>query len=156
MIIYHDLNETIEKLSKIIHFSLVKMSVPGIMLPFCLVSIFNYLTSESKEQAFRLPYPMMWDSNCVEWTKVMISDVFFVESIVNVCFFRLPFNWRTPWGYLAVILDQTAAAFCTCLLERFDNCIQFPKIFSNLMQIYDINCCPVQMWAFIYVHAGCW
>lgn len=112
---YRELNENIEKLSKIIHTSLVKLTIPGAILPFFLVSIFKYFTSETKEGVFRLPYPMMYISiECFQWS----SEIFY--SFDPCIFFRLPWNWNSLFGYFLAVLDQTACSFCTTLLERLD------------------------------------
>lgn len=58
--IYSKFNEINEKVSKLIYILYVKMTVPGAILPIVLASIVGYFMSESKEDAFRLPIPMMY------------------------------------------------------------------------------------------------
>lgn len=55
---YEKTNRLVEKWCKIAYFVIVKMSVPGFILPKALVSLFIYYTTDSGPDAFELPIPV--------------------------------------------------------------------------------------------------
>lgn len=57
--VYRKVNDNIETLSRIMNVGLLRVSLPGGFLPFVFLSIVAYLTTDLKEDAFRLPFPML-------------------------------------------------------------------------------------------------
>lgn len=55
--IYEKLNGTFEKWSKIFYFVFVYISVPANLVPSLVITTFNYLTTDSREDALQLPFP---------------------------------------------------------------------------------------------------
>lgn len=109
------MNANIEKFSQIGHFAMVKLSCPGIMMPFLLVTVGSYFTSGMEIDSFQLPFPELYVSIIVtdivwkQWKKIVqFTKNFFLHL-------RLPFNWRTPFGYLIAFLCEFASAYATCL-----------------------------------------
>lgn len=58
--IYNEMSERIEKVSEIFYFVLVKMTVPGVLLPSCLITIYNYFILDLKDESFFLPFPIAY------------------------------------------------------------------------------------------------
>lgn len=56
--IYVEVNDRIEKWSQIVHFVLVNVSIPFLILPKYLVSFYLYYTTDMGNDAFELPLPM--------------------------------------------------------------------------------------------------
>lgn len=61
--IYSELDEKIEKVSKLAYTALVKWTMMGTVLPAFLITGFQYLTSGSKGVTLRLAYPAMYALN---------------------------------------------------------------------------------------------
>ncbi|XP_055306350.1 odorant receptor 94a-like [Sitodiplosis mosellana] len=80
--IYNHVIERTEKWSKRFHLIFVKISLPGLVGPNFLITLFLCLTSDSGPDAFILPFPVL-----------------------------LPFDWRTPIGYLIAYLGQFGTFF---------------------------------------------
>lgn len=59
--IYEKMIEKIEKRTEILHFALINVSLPGILLPNLIVSFFIYFTTNFSNDAFRLTYPTWWE-----------------------------------------------------------------------------------------------
>lgn len=57
---YNEMSEKIEKVSEILYFVLVKMTVPGVLLPSCLITIYNYFILDLKDESFFLPFPIAY------------------------------------------------------------------------------------------------
>ena len=56
--LYEKTNRQIELISKIAHFIMVKLSVPGFVLPKAFVSFFKYFTTDLGRDAFELSLPV--------------------------------------------------------------------------------------------------
>lgn len=54
---YEKINHRMEKLSKIVYFGVVGVTVPGFIIPKALVSYFKYFTTDLGADAFDLPMP---------------------------------------------------------------------------------------------------
>lgn len=57
---YSEVIHKIERLSEIIHNVAIKMTIPGVMLPSGLITLYNYLISDLKDESFFLPLPGMY------------------------------------------------------------------------------------------------
>lgn len=55
--IHVKINEKVEKWSKIFYFVFVIVTLPGIVMPNFLITLFNYFVTDSGENAFLLPFP---------------------------------------------------------------------------------------------------
>lgn len=53
---YDELNERIEKVSKLVYVAFVHLSLPGIMLPAFIMTVSNYFSSKPKNSVYILPY----------------------------------------------------------------------------------------------------
>lgn len=56
--IYTEASKKVETLSEFVYFVMVKISVPGVMLPSCLITVSNYLMADLKAESFFLPFPV--------------------------------------------------------------------------------------------------
>lgn len=56
-IMYEKTNQLAEKISEILYFLIVKVSVPGLVLPRAALSYFVYYTTDARSDAFQLPIP---------------------------------------------------------------------------------------------------
>lgn len=52
------MNRLVEKMSKAIHFAVIKLGVPAFILPKAIFSYFIYFTTDIGNEAFVLPFPM--------------------------------------------------------------------------------------------------
>lgn len=99
-------NELVEKLSKIIDFLIVRVSVPGSLLPKAIFCLFIYFTTDLGHDAFKLSIPLWY-----------FMDIYFVDFDIklksirclgfNISIERFPFDWRKPTGYSLAIALQT-------------------------------------------------
>lgn len=62
---YSNLNDKIEKWSNILYSALIKVSVPGILLPNFISSYYLYFSSDLGSEAFGLPYLFWYDLNAI-------------------------------------------------------------------------------------------
>lgn len=58
-ITYNDVNEKIERCSKIIYFISAKLSSAGVVLPTALITAVNYSIYDLKEESYFLPFPVV-------------------------------------------------------------------------------------------------
>lgn len=56
--IYDEMNEKVEKQTKLLFFMLFKVTVPISLMPNVIVSIYSYFSSDSGSEAFRLSFPI--------------------------------------------------------------------------------------------------
>lgn len=90
-LIYIEVNEKIEKQTGMLYIALLKVTLPATMLPNFILSFLIYFTTDSESQAFLLVFPI--------W---------------------LPFDWRTPVGYLIAFAIEFAAFSCILIAS---NCL---------------------------------
>lgn len=57
--VYRKIHDNIETISRVMYVVLIRVSLPGAFVPFIFLSFATYLTSDLKEDAFRLPFPML-------------------------------------------------------------------------------------------------
>lgn len=55
--VHEKCNQFIEKLSRIVYFAVIKLGVPGLVLPKAMLSYFLYYTADAGRDAFELPFP---------------------------------------------------------------------------------------------------
>lgn len=55
---YVESNQLVEKLCEILHFVVVFITAPTVVLPKTVISLFTYYTTDIKDDAFDLPFPM--------------------------------------------------------------------------------------------------
>lgn len=56
---YNELNEKIERTSKLMHFAMTRLTVVGFVAPFLLTSAINYFIYDLAAESFYLPFPVM-------------------------------------------------------------------------------------------------
>lgn len=71
---YCDLNSKIEFFSKIFYTALVKITMPGIILPAFLLTINDYYFHDLGDDSYGLPYPIVYVS-------VMSVNTYLIELI---------------------------------------------------------------------------
>lgn len=71
---YCNLNNKIERFSEVFHFVLVKCTTAGIVLPAILVTMINYFIYDLGDDAYFLPFPIvfvqkiyLFDKNFHRW-----------------------------------------------------------------------------------------
>lgn len=55
---HSEFNELVEKLCKILYIVMVYISVPIILLPKTVISLYTYYTTDIEGDAFQMPFPM--------------------------------------------------------------------------------------------------
>lgn len=103
---YCNLKQKIELFSEIYYIGVVKLSMSGVVLPSVVSSFINYFIYNMGEDSFFLSYPIVY----VQFITDELSN--FVIQIGSKLFYcRLPFNWRTPHGYLIALIFESIASF---------------------------------------------
>lgn len=62
---YYEMNEKIEKMTKLAYLTLVKITFPGTLLPIVVASAFNYIYYGMGEDSFLLPFYVLYASRLV-------------------------------------------------------------------------------------------
>lgn len=123
--VMNDTNRLVQKWSEIGEFVLVKVSSVGLVIPRAIISYAIYFATNAKNEAFELPMLFWW-----EIIRKMYENFTFIFKILNsIC--RVPFEWKTPLGYLvAITLQYMMVVYCFIFL--FDcfsfgiECFAFP------------------------------
>lgn len=106
MAAYRKLNADIERVSEMYFLISLRLSIPGGILPPLITTLLNYFVYDLGDESYVIPYPILY---------VLKYEVKRVEkTICNLSFpiQRLPFNWRTPFGYLMALICETCAFIC--------------------------------------------
>lgn len=103
--IYGELDEKIEKVSKLAYTALVKWTMMGTVLPAFLITGFHYLTSDSEVVTLLLAYPAMYASNTAE--AFLLGNIICSISLCS----RYPFDWKISSGYLMAFICQFVGSF---------------------------------------------
>lgn len=108
--LFEKTNYQIETMSKVAFFVMVKLSVPGFILPKAFVSYFKYLTTDLGPNAFDLSIPAWYD--VFSWIKCFEKKRNFVlKEFVSFFHFRYPFDWKNPIRYLFAVALQLVQTF---------------------------------------------
>lgn len=108
-----ELSEKIERTSKILYF-LTQITYVGTNIPASLITLFSYFVLDLKK---RIVFPAI--SNYVRLTNArmklylpkLISKVMLMIKTISV-FSRLPFDWKTPFGYFLASIFFAGAIYC--------------------------------------------
>lgn len=52
-------NESIEYMSKLLHFAILKVTIAGVEIPALLATIINYFVYDLEDDSYLLPFPIM-------------------------------------------------------------------------------------------------
>ena len=63
---FSELNEKIERISKLIHFILVKLTLAGVELPAFFITLINYFIYDLKDDSYYFSFPIMYVSNPIQ------------------------------------------------------------------------------------------
>lgn len=112
--VYNELTAKIERMFRVLDIYLVKMSLFGVTVPPLLNSAANYYVYDLKDESFLMPRPMMCVGNYLEfqWKKYRPDRYLTLMSFFSFLK-RLPFDWKTPSGYLVAWIFQFVGYFCT-------------------------------------------
>lgn len=58
-VMYHGLNEKIEKMSKILYILALNVSIPAAIIPPLIICVIDYMTDTLTDESFYLPFPVM-------------------------------------------------------------------------------------------------
>lgn len=108
-VMYVELNEKIERMSKHVYSIFVEASLVGLVMPPLLITLVNYFIYDLSEESYFLPTPVMY-----------VNDHFkhyFVGKKLDEILFckRMPFDWHTPFGYFMTYLTEFGASVATFL-----------------------------------------
>lgn len=82
--IYAETIRSVEKMTEIVYFATVYLTIPAVMMPSCLITVYNYFILDLKEESFFLPLPQafvlqlffhLFDENTEEFE---CNDLFFL------------------------------------------------------------------------------
>lgn len=86
--------EKMDQTTEYIYVVLMKVTLPGIILPYLISSIYKYFILELGEQSFELACPVLYG------LYYGVSRVLAENRFKRIpLYFSLPFNWKTPFGY---------------------------------------------------------
>ncbi|XP_055309036.1 uncharacterized protein LOC129572943 [Sitodiplosis mosellana] len=113
--VYDDAKQVLESRTKLIHTIMLRASVPVIVLQFILWSFIQYIRSDYSNDSFHLIYPYV-----------------------------VPFNWRSPFGYMAIVPFQligilSCSEVCVIVLCLFTGlCLVMTTFVSDIEANLDI------------------
>lgn len=109
------MNMKIERFSKSAHFVMVKLTVLAFTVPSLLITMANHFIYDLGDESFFLPYRAKWVLN-------VARVYFFYRNHLEVAYkllvgirhlLRLPYDWRTPFGYLIILVVQGISTLFT-------------------------------------------
>lgn len=106
---YVKTTERIERMFRSLDIFLVKLSFVGVLIPPLLNTAVNYFVYDMGDESFLMPRPMM----CEEKKRFYFIDWNVNQKLIFASFWRLPFNWKTPVGYLVAWIFQSIGFFYT-------------------------------------------
>lgn len=104
--IYVAANDNIEKWFRVFYFVFCKLTVPCLICPFLVSCYFLYFATDLDDEAFFLPF--------IAWYEI----IFCFQSkthVYELCVFRFPFDWRTPFQYPLALFFEAVSAFYTTI-----------------------------------------
>lgn len=102
--LYHGLDVNIEKMSQLMHFAVVYVTTVGTVAFCSLMALINYFVFDLGTESYEDLLFM-----CVfTWQKSV-----WIEYFIVVYHFRVPFDWRTPYGYLFMLAMHAMNCVCT-------------------------------------------
>lgn len=106
--IYEKTNKRIESVTRTFTSIHLSLSVPFVMIPNLIISFFIYFTTNSGSEAFRMPFPVWWVLSRAIFSIILIwmFEAVIQKHLPFPPLTRLPFNWRTPFGYLIAFSIQ--------------------------------------------------
>lgn len=120
---YTKISLKIEQISKLFNLLLIKLNTVGTILPCLIITAVKYFVFDSGKDSFYSPVPVIWYG--LSQSQFDNSNSAFVLVYVNndhwhwqrKLIFRTPFSWKTPVGYLVLLLaifsSVLSMAFCT-------------------------------------------
>lgn len=101
IIMYEQLNQKIESMSKWLRFFMISMLYASAFIPIFCQSLFNYYVNDMGEESFKLTFPFMYVHS-------EFSDEARTYQAIHKWFiflrFRLPYNWKKPLTYSLTML----------------------------------------------------
>lgn len=113
--IYGRVNKKNEKWTKMLDFVLLKVTLPGVIMPNFIISYFLYFATDLGSEAFRLPFPKWYiihqRYNTFHFSHFVIKAAAWKSLTYRYLWIRLPFDWKTPLGYLLVSVAQLGSSY---------------------------------------------
>lgn len=135
--IYNKMDAKIHRLVKLFYTVYVKLTLLLILIPPVLVTVVNYYIYDLGDESFYLPFRTVY-----VWINLNdISKCFFVKtnSFLKNLILRLPFDWRTPFGYSIALFIQSVQAFCALLPTAPSFCFFGTTCWTFTVFIQDIS-----------------
>lgn len=102
------LNEKIERISKLIYFLVVKLTTLGVLLPALFITLINYFIYDLKDDSYYLSFPIAYVGSSIH---IFVGLPFEFSTSFYPRFVRVPFDWKTPFGYLIVSIGVAVSMF---------------------------------------------
>lgn len=109
MAMYNMIAAKFERLSNLGYLIIVKFTMVSFVLPPLAITGVNYFIYDLGNESYVLPYRILYV------LKRQPSTVPLAKFCSCFFRFRLPFNWRTPLGYLMALILQAASTYVTLL-----------------------------------------
>lgn len=129
MIIYKNANEQIERIMEFLVYACSANSI-SLLLPFLFYTLMKYYILDSGKESFFLFFPT-WFVSALKYELNCLLTVFYW------CLWeRVPFDWETPYGYLAAWLAQSAglAGLTITALTSFNIAFESSWLFIVIAQ----------------------
>lgn len=98
--IYQKSNQQVEKWSKFLKFALLNVTVHCMIWLTAIISYFTYFTTDLGRDSFDLPFYAWW-----RWHARFEIKLSLIFEIFDR-FYRYPFDWRKPFGYIIAVTCQ--------------------------------------------------
>lgn len=126
---YGDLIGKIERMSKFIYFILIKVTCPVAVIALLSQVLINYFVFNLGNESYADPLIMYVKTN---WN--ICIRKFNVEFLF--IFKRVPFNWKTPIGYVQLLILFDVLCFCCVfsVIPTVTLLIGFPLLFNAFVE----------------------
>lgn len=108
--IYADAESTMESRTKTIYMLMLRLSVPIIVIQFIFWSFFQYFRTDFSNDSFVLIYPWLYVYQILRFFMSVFISLFQIlhsnPFLFSLFGRRLPFNWKSPIGYIIVTFFQ--------------------------------------------------
>lgn len=88
-IMYNEMNEKIERISKLVYSIFVEASIAGLVVPPLLITLVNYFIYDLKEDSYFLPTPVLYaiDTHINMVNQFMTANKNFTSFLFFLIFF---------------------------------------------------------------------
>lgn len=137
--IFLELQEKLDRIARIIHFALTKMTLTAIVISDPVVSAVNYFILDMGEESFILtePFLYVWQLFFVFCNKICPQSNNFTILVAHDV--RLPWNLKRPLGYIIALFMEISGEFCAVFVITALLCFLIGSLYLLKTIIIDIT-----------------